>query len=105
MEVVDVEWCKGWIVIVTFENKVFAQDHIQIDSITTPLQVSRAGEFTKQYYFLQTDLANKKVQTLEAQEHPIYQAEVSQCEDIGRKSNNGSTINIHNIVGTCNNTQ
>lgn len=66
----------------------------------TPLKVTRSAlpnsKPAERYYFLQKTLADKKVQTLEAQE---YTAEVSMYEDIGWTSNGGATININNMMG------
>lgn len=126
MEEVDVKWCKVWVVVNTFKDKPMSLGTISSSSMGTSLHLGSAtgtslhvlnlstlditplkvtgsalpnSKPVERYYFLQKSLADKKVQTLEAQEYPGHTAEVTMYEDIGWTSNGGATININNMIG------
>ena len=114
MEEVDVIWCKVWVVTITFKERIHAISSrttgtidfgvstpaIGMSSVKT-LQVAEPYvpkmKQAERFYYLQKGLADKKVQTLQAQEYPGYEAEVSSFEGIGWTATNGSTINVSHM--------
>lgn len=123
MEEVDVKWCKVWIVAIIFKDIPVMLAHTSRNALTTgtidtihlkfaensniliaPVKAISGPYVPKnktpeRFYYLQKTLADKKVQTLKAQEVPGFKAEVSINEDIGWTYNGGATININHMAG------
>lgn len=126
MEEVDVKWCKVWIVTITYKDSAavltdacrngvltltdigtLATGNLNIatnSSMQSVPTINVCGPYVpkvkapERFCYLQKSLADKKVETLKAEEHTGYQTEVSMYQDIGWTFDDGANIHINNMT-------